>query len=114
MADDKDKKKKSAADMAAKAAVLAKKKARAEAAAAAAAEEQGGGGGDEGSAQPAPPARLIAHYREKVVPALQQQFGYKNLLAVPRLEKIVISMDLGKAVTAGEKGKMETAEKELG
>ena len=36
------------------------------------------------------------------------------MLAVPRLEKIVISMGLGKAVTAGEKGKMEQAEKELG
>ena len=35
-------------------------------------------------------------------------------MAVPRLEKIVISMGLGKAVTSGEKGKMEQAEKELG
>jgi large subunit ribosomal protein L5 len=70
---------------------------------------------DDGSTpqEAAPPPRLIAHYREKVVPALQQQFGYKNLFAVPRLEKIVISMGLGKAVTAGEKGKMDTAEKEL-
>jgi large subunit ribosomal protein L5 len=69
---------------------------------------------DDGSPQEAaPPPRLIAHYREKVVPALQQQFGYKNLFAVPKLEKIVISMGLGKAVTAGEKGKLETAEKEL-
>jgi large subunit ribosomal protein L5 len=34
-------------------------------------------------------------------------------LAVPRLEKIVISMGLGKAVTGGEKGKLEQAEKEL-
>src|SRR5690348_9562716 len=70
---------------------------------------------DDGSSpqEAAPPPRLIAHYREKVVPALQQHFGYKNLFAVPRLEKIVISMGLGKAVTAGEKGKMDTAEKEL-
>jgi large subunit ribosomal protein L5 len=69
---------------------------------------------DDGSPQEAaPPPRLIAHYREKVVPALKQQFGYTNLFAVPRLEKIVISMGLGKAVTAGEKGKMDTAEKEL-
>ncbi len=63
--------------------------------------------------QPAPPPRLIATYREKIVPALQQKFGYKNLLAVPRLEKVVISMGLGKAVTSGEKGKLEQAEKEL-
>src|SRR5688500_7619523 len=53
---------------------------------------------------PAPPPRLIAAYRERVVPALQQKFGYTNVLAVPRMEKIVISMGLGKAVTSGEKG----------
>jgi large subunit ribosomal protein L5 len=68
---------------------------------------------DEAPSAPAPPARLIAHYREKVIPALQQKFGYKNVLAVPRLEKIVVSMGLGKAVTSGEKGKFEQAEKEL-
>ena len=68
---------------------------------------------DEGPQQPAPPPRLLIHYREKVIPALQQRFGYKNTMAVPKLEKIIISMGLGKAVTAGEKGKMEQAEKEL-
>jgi large subunit ribosomal protein L5 len=69
---------------------------------------------DSAPQQPAPPPRLMIHYREKVVPALQQAFGYKNSMAVPKLEKIVISMGLGKAVTAGEKGKLEQAEKELG
>jgi large subunit ribosomal protein L5 len=68
---------------------------------------------DETPSTPAPPPRLIAHYKEKVVPALQQRFGYTNNLAVPRLEKIVISMGLGKAATAGEKEKINQAEKEL-
>ncbi len=70
---------------------------------------------DEGPAIPAPPARLIEHYKTKVVPALQQKFGYKNLLAVPRLEKIVISMGLGKYATSGGDGKanFEKAEREL-
>lgn len=68
---------------------------------------------DEAPSAPAPPPRLIAHYREKVMPQLRQKFGYKNVLAVPRLEKIVISMGLGKAVAGGEKGKLEQAEKEL-
>jgi len=65
--------------------------------------------------QPAPPPRLIATYREQVVPALTQRFGYKNRLAVPRLEKVVISMGVGKFATAGGegKGKIEQAEKEL-
>jgi large subunit ribosomal protein L5 len=68
------------------------------------------------SAEPAPPARLIAHYREKVVPALQEKLGVKNLMATPRIEKIVISMGLGKIATSGgadAKAKFEQAEKEL-
>ena len=63
--------------------------------------------------QPAPPPRLFERFKKEIAPALAQKFGYKNALAVPRVEKIVISMGLGKAVTAGEKGKMEQAEKEL-
>jgi large subunit ribosomal protein L5 len=69
---------------------------------------------EEKSQEPAPAPRLIAVYREQVIPALVERFKYKNRMAVPKLEKIVISMGLGKAVTAGEKGKMEQAEKELG
>ena len=62
---------------------------------------------------PVPPPRLKDQYEQAIVPALTEKFGYTNKFAVPRLEKIVISMGLGKAVTAGEKGRMETAEKEL-
>ncbi len=69
--------------------------------------------GEEAADHPAPPARLFGVYNDKIVPALKQQFGHTNTLAVPRLEKIVISMGLGKAVTSGEKGKMELAEKDL-
>lgn len=69
---------------------------------------------DQGPQIPAPPARLLLHYREKVVPALKEKFGYRNALAVPRLEKIVISMGVGRLATGAEKGKIEQAEKELG
>ena len=62
---------------------------------------------------PAPPPRLIETYRQQIVPALTQRFGYKNRLAVPRLEKIVISMGVGKFATAGEKEKINQVEKEL-
>ena len=60
-------------------------------------------------------ARLKEQYQKKVIPALTKEFGYKNLMAVPRLEKIVISMGLGKFATAGGEGKsqFEKAEKEL-
>jgi large subunit ribosomal protein L5 len=71
---------------------------------------------DDAPRVPAPPPRLIAHYREKVVPELKQKFGYTNPLAVPRVEKIVISMGVGKFATAGGEGKakIDQAEKELG
>ena len=36
-------------------------------------------------------------YLEKVVPALQQKFAYKNVMEIPRLEKIVINMGVGAA-----------------
>ncbi|MEM1012676.1 MAG: 50S ribosomal protein L5 [Planctomycetota bacterium] len=60
-----------------------------------------------------PPVRLQKHYRDAVVPKLKEQFGYSNLHAIPKLEKIVISMGLGKAMVAGDKIRMELAEKEL-
>lgn len=71
--------------------------------------------GSDESGLPVPPPRLIAKYRNDIVPALKQKFGYTNTLAVPRLEKIVISMGVGRfAVEGGEgKAKIEKAEKEL-
>ena len=39
--------------------------------------------------------RLQEKYRSEVIPALTQKFGYKNVMQVPRLEKIVINMGLG-------------------
>lgn len=42
--------------------------------------------------------RLQAHYATVIQPSLQKQFGYKNPMEVPKLEKIVINMGLGEAV----------------
>ena len=42
-------------------------------------------------------ARLKEHYSKKVLPALTKEFGYKNVMAVPRLEKISINIGLGEA-----------------
>ena len=47
--------------------------------------------------------RLKAHYREKVRPALIEQFGYKNELEVPRVDKIVLNMGVGEAVADSKK-----------
>ena len=70
---------------------------------------------DEGPQQPAPPARLYERYRNEIAPALGEKIGQKNRLAVPRLEKIVISMGVGRFATEGGDGKakMQQAEKEL-
>ena len=43
--------------------------------------------------------RFIAKYKDVAIPALTKQFGYTNPNQVPRLEKIVINMGLGAAVT---------------
>jgi len=43
-------------------------------------------------------SRLRDRYRTDIVPALMRDQGYGNLLAVPRLQKIVVNMGLGEAV----------------
>jgi large subunit ribosomal protein L5 len=45
-----------------------------------------------------PMARLLERYKTEIAPSLREDLGIRNHLAVPRLEKVVISMGLGKAV----------------
>ena len=47
-------------------------------------------------------ARLLQHYREKVVPELTQKFGYTTAMQVPRITKITLNMGVGEA-TADKK-----------
>jgi large subunit ribosomal protein L5 len=42
--------------------------------------------------------RLKQRYREQVVPALMREFGYRNVMQVPRLEKVCLNIGLGEAV----------------
>src|SRR5437879_1663931 len=42
-------------------------------------------------------ARLKEFYSKNVVPALTKEFGYKNVMAVPKLEKIAVNIGLGEA-----------------
>ena len=39
--------------------------------------------------------RIMEKYLAEAVPALQQKFGYKNVMEIPRLEKVIINMGLG-------------------
>jgi large subunit ribosomal protein L5 len=43
-------------------------------------------------------ARLKDKYKNDVVQAMMQKFGYKNIMQVPRLDKIIINMGLGEAI----------------
>jgi large subunit ribosomal protein L5 len=43
-------------------------------------------------------ARLYDFYKDKVVPELVKQFGYKSVMEVPRIEKITLNMGVGEAV----------------
>ena len=44
-------------------------------------------------------SRLKDRYQKDVVPALRKEFGYKNVMAVPRVEKVVVNMGLGDATS---------------
>lgn len=42
--------------------------------------------------------RLKDSYRKEVIPALMKEFGYRNVMEVPRLEKIVVNVGVGEAL----------------
>jgi len=43
-------------------------------------------------------AKLREVYQQKVIPALTKQFNYRNVMEVPKLEKIIVNMGLGEAI----------------
>jgi large subunit ribosomal protein L5 len=74
--------------------------------------------GEEAAVQPAMPKGYIPtlkkQYKEVIVPALIKEFGYKSIMQVPRLEKIVINQGVGAAASGDDKKKLiETIQKEL-
>jgi len=44
-------------------------------------------------------SRMKERYQKEVVPALQKEFGYKNVMAVPKIHKVVVNMGLGEATS---------------
>jgi large subunit ribosomal protein L5 len=57
-------------------------------------------------------SRLREKYQKEVVPALQKEFGYTNVMAIPRVTKVVINMGLGEATSNAKI--IDTAADELG
>jgi large subunit ribosomal protein L5 len=56
-------------------------------------------------------ARLKDLYKSRIVPELAGEFNYKNPMAVPRMEKVIISMGVGRATQ--DKKFLESAKKDL-
>ncbi len=54
---------------------------------------------------------LKTKYKEEIAPALQKEFGYKSIMQVPKLEKIILNQGLGQAVS--DKKLIEVAQEEL-
>lgn len=56
-------------------------------------------------------SQLKERYRNEVVPALMERYGYRNVMKVPRLEKLVLSIGLGEAIQNAKA--LEAAEGDL-
>src|SRR5438477_153914 len=56
-------------------------------------------------------ARLQERYKKEIVPQLQKKFGRDNVLSLPKLQKIVVNMGVGKALQ--DKNRMEQAAEQL-
>jgi large subunit ribosomal protein L5 len=67
---------------------------------------------DEGSQESKFNPRMRETYLQKVVPALMKEFGYKNIMQVPKLERIVLNVGMGEAIQNVKL--LESAASELG
>lgn len=56
-------------------------------------------------------ARLLDRYKQEIVPRLAEKFARKNVLSLPRLQKIVVNMGVGKALQ--DKNRMEQSAEQL-
>ena len=58
-----------------------------------------------------PPPRMLELYRNEIVPTMMREFGFSNPMEVPRVQKIVVNIGLGEALTNGRA--MESATRDL-
>jgi large subunit ribosomal protein L5 len=75
---------------------------------------RGGNGRSEEAAPraPAAPPRMKLRYRNEIAPALMQEFSYQNVMAVPRITKVVLNIGLGEATENANV--LDTAAEEIG
>ena len=73
--------------------------------------ERGGEAVLEAPTEPPPPPRLYDQFKADIVPAMMREFSYGNTMEVPRLQKIVLNIGVGEALTNGRA--MEAASADL-
>lgn len=56
-------------------------------------------------------SQLKAKYQKEVVPGLKERYGYRNIMQIPRLEKVVLNIGLGEAITNAKA--LEAAERDI-
>ena len=56
-------------------------------------------------------SRLKERYRQEVIPTLMERYGYKNVMQVPNLEKVVLNIGVGEAIQNAKA--LEAAERDL-
>jgi len=56
-------------------------------------------------------ARLLKQYRESIIPAMREKFNYKNVMAIPKIEKVVVNVGIGKVIK--EKKILEKIEEDI-
>lgn len=57
--------------------------------------------------------RLLEKYLEDVIPAMRKEFDYKNVMAVPKIEKVVINVGFGKKAVIKDNKSIEKIEQDL-
>ena len=61
--------------------------------------------------EPPPPPRLYDQFKKDIIPAMMAEFNYENMMEVPRLQKIVLNIGVGEALTNGRS--MDAATQDL-
>lgn len=59
------------------------------------------------------PPRLLAKYRKDVIPAMREKFGYKNVMAIPKIEKVVVNVGYGRRAVSKDTKAIEKIEQDL-
>jgi large subunit ribosomal protein L5 len=57
--------------------------------------------------------RLLEKYRKEVIPALKAKFGYKNVMAIPKIDKVVVNVGFGRRAVSKETKMIERIEKDI-